>query len=212
MARHPHHGRHPMDVRSAHQILDRIAGDLCVLPVDAQKVDAGLRGTSTATGCGMAANVPTRRLLADTVVAKVVHSRPFEKFRPSQTYPQNWPIRASCFRLEIFSGGRSVPRQSGMSAWSRQHPLKGSNRLKLGVFSANADGGLAITDVPERWRAGGRITLPPPRSPTAPGWSSSCPLPAGRDLAARTRFANGLSKPSPGRPRSARRPSRSDYS
>ncbi|KAA0700790.1 LLM class flavin-dependent oxidoreductase [Neorhizobium sp. P12A] len=35
----------------------------------------------------------------------------------------------------------------------KQHPLKGSNRLKLGVFSANADGGLAITDVPERWIA-----------------------------------------------------------
>ncbi|HEV7254049.1 MAG TPA: LLM class flavin-dependent oxidoreductase [Mesorhizobium sp.] len=33
------------------------------------------------------------------------------------------------------------------------HPLKGPNRLKLGVFSANADGGLAITDVPERWTA-----------------------------------------------------------
>jgi FMNH2-dependent dimethyl sulfone monooxygenase len=36
----------------------------------------------------------------------------------------------------------------------KQHPLKGANRLKLGVFSANADGGLAITDVPERWKAG----------------------------------------------------------
>jgi dimethylsulfone monooxygenase len=36
---------------------------------------------------------------------------------------------------------------------ARQHPLKGPNRFKLGVFSANADGGLAITDVPERWRA-----------------------------------------------------------
>lgn len=33
------------------------------------------------------------------------------------------------------------------------HPLHGPNRFKLGVFSANADGGLAITDVPERWRA-----------------------------------------------------------
>jgi FMNH2-dependent dimethyl sulfone monooxygenase len=33
------------------------------------------------------------------------------------------------------------------------HPLKGPNRFKLGVFSANADGGLAITDVAERWRA-----------------------------------------------------------
>ncbi len=36
----------------------------------------------------------------------------------------------------------------------KPHPLKGPNRLKLGVFSANADGGLAITDVPERWQAG----------------------------------------------------------
>ena len=33
------------------------------------------------------------------------------------------------------------------------HPLKGPNRLKLGVFSTNADGGLAITDVAERWTA-----------------------------------------------------------
>jgi alkanesulfonate monooxygenase SsuD/methylene tetrahydromethanopterin reductase-like flavin-dependent oxidoreductase (luciferase family) len=33
------------------------------------------------------------------------------------------------------------------------HPLRGPNRLKLGVFSANADGGLALTTVPERWRA-----------------------------------------------------------
>lgn len=33
------------------------------------------------------------------------------------------------------------------------HPLKGQNRFKIGVFSANADGGLAITDVRERWRA-----------------------------------------------------------
>lgn len=33
------------------------------------------------------------------------------------------------------------------------HPLNGPNRFKLGVFSANADGGLALTTVPERWRA-----------------------------------------------------------
>jgi FMNH2-dependent dimethyl sulfone monooxygenase len=37
---------------------------------------------------------------------------------------------------------------------ARPHPLNGPNPFKLGVFSANADGGLAITDVPERWRAG----------------------------------------------------------
>lgn len=36
---------------------------------------------------------------------------------------------------------------------ARPHPLAGPNRIKLGVFSANADGGLAITDVPERWTA-----------------------------------------------------------
>jgi alkanesulfonate monooxygenase SsuD/methylene tetrahydromethanopterin reductase-like flavin-dependent oxidoreductase (luciferase family) len=33
------------------------------------------------------------------------------------------------------------------------NPMFGPNRLKLGVFSANADGGLALTRVPERWRA-----------------------------------------------------------
>jgi FMNH2-dependent dimethyl sulfone monooxygenase len=49
-------------------------------------------------------------------------------------------------------------RQNAVSAsdagGTMTHPLKGANRLKLGVFSANADGGLAITDVPERWKAG----------------------------------------------------------
>src|SRR5262245_7445671 len=33
------------------------------------------------------------------------------------------------------------------------HPLLGPNRLKLGVFSMNADGGLTLTRVPERWPA-----------------------------------------------------------
>ncbi len=33
------------------------------------------------------------------------------------------------------------------------HPMRGPNRLKLGVFSANADGGLTLTRVPERWAA-----------------------------------------------------------
>ena len=35
----------------------------------------------------------------------------------------------------------------------KPHPLNGPNRFKLGIFSTNADGGLAITDVPERWTA-----------------------------------------------------------
>ena len=33
------------------------------------------------------------------------------------------------------------------------HPMRGPNRFKLGVFSANADGGLTLTRVPERWGA-----------------------------------------------------------
>ncbi len=33
------------------------------------------------------------------------------------------------------------------------HPMHGPNRFKLGVFSANADGGLTLTKVPERWPA-----------------------------------------------------------
>ena len=34
-----------------------------------------------------------------------------------------------------------------------RHPLHGPNRLKLGIFSANAEGGLALTRAPERWPA-----------------------------------------------------------
>lgn len=41
----------------------------------------------------------------------------------------------------------------------KPHPLRNDNRLKLGVFSTNADGGLAITDVPERWQAGWQDNL-----------------------------------------------------
>jgi alkanesulfonate monooxygenase SsuD/methylene tetrahydromethanopterin reductase-like flavin-dependent oxidoreductase (luciferase family) len=33
------------------------------------------------------------------------------------------------------------------------HPMHGPNRFKLGVFSANADGGLTLTRVKERWPA-----------------------------------------------------------
>ena len=33
------------------------------------------------------------------------------------------------------------------------HPMRGPNRFKLGIFSANADGGLTLTRVPERWPA-----------------------------------------------------------
>ena len=33
------------------------------------------------------------------------------------------------------------------------HPMHGPNRFKLGIFSANADGGLTLTRVLERWPA-----------------------------------------------------------
>ncbi|MGA7974919.1 MAG: LLM class flavin-dependent oxidoreductase [Pseudolabrys sp.] len=33
------------------------------------------------------------------------------------------------------------------------HPMYGPNKFKLGVFSMNSDGGLALTKVPERWPA-----------------------------------------------------------
>jgi FMNH2-dependent dimethyl sulfone monooxygenase len=35
----------------------------------------------------------------------------------------------------------------------RTHPVYGPNPFKLGVFSANCDGGLTISTAPERWRA-----------------------------------------------------------
>jgi FMNH2-dependent dimethyl sulfone monooxygenase len=34
-----------------------------------------------------------------------------------------------------------------------RHPMHRPNRFKLGVFSLNADGGLTLTKVPERWQA-----------------------------------------------------------
>lgn len=36
---------------------------------------------------------------------------------------------------------------------TNRHPIFGPNRFKLGVFAANADGGLTVTKVPERWPA-----------------------------------------------------------
>ncbi len=36
---------------------------------------------------------------------------------------------------------------------TQPHPIHGPNRFKLGLFSTNADGGLTLTRVPERWPA-----------------------------------------------------------
>ena len=35
----------------------------------------------------------------------------------------------------------------------KPHPMRNNNPFKLGIFSANADGGLTLTKVPERWPA-----------------------------------------------------------
>jgi alkanesulfonate monooxygenase SsuD/methylene tetrahydromethanopterin reductase-like flavin-dependent oxidoreductase (luciferase family) len=40
-----------------------------------------------------------------------------------------------------------------MSDARRNHPLFSANRFKLGIFSANCDGGLTMSLAPERWRA-----------------------------------------------------------
>jgi dimethylsulfone monooxygenase len=46
-----------------------------------------------------------------------------------------------------------MPQDSMATPTPRVHPMHGPNRFKLGVFSANADGGLTLTKAPERWAA-----------------------------------------------------------
>lgn len=55
-------------------------------------------------------------------------------------------------------------------------PLGGPHRLKLGVFSTNADGGLAITTVPERWRASWQGNLEVARAGDAAGLDFLLPI------------------------------------
>jgi alkanesulfonate monooxygenase SsuD/methylene tetrahydromethanopterin reductase-like flavin-dependent oxidoreductase (luciferase family) len=43
--------------------------------------------------------------------------------------------------------------EPGMTAAQPTNPMRGPNRFKLGVFSANCDGGLTMSLAPERWRA-----------------------------------------------------------
>lgn len=58
------------------------------------------------------------------------------------------------FRLLISKLGVIVAGCLINGAIMSVNAMFGPNRFKLGIFSANADGGLAITRVPERWRAG----------------------------------------------------------
>ncbi len=57
------------------------------------------------------------------------------------------------FRLLICQLGVIVAGCCGLGASMSVNAMFGPNRFKLGIFSANADGGLAITRVPERWKA-----------------------------------------------------------
>src|ERR1700742_3775019 len=45
-----------------------------------------------------------------------------------------------------------MPRELTMKG-ALPHPLRNGNPFKLGLFSVNADGGLAFTTVENRWRA-----------------------------------------------------------
>ena len=91
----------------------------------------------------------------------------------------------------------------------KAHPLKGPNRLKLGVFSTNADGGLAITDVPERWRASWDDNLTAARIADRAGLEFFLPIARWRGFGGKNRVRECPSRPSPGRPGLPPRPSRS---
>ena len=90
---------------------------------------------------------------------------------------------------------------------TKPHPLKGPNRLKLGVFSTNADGGLAITDVPERWLASWQDNLTAAQIADRAGLEFVLPIARWKGFGGTNRCASGRSRPSPGRRGSRRRPS-----
>lgn len=63
-----------------------------------------------------------------------------------------------------------------MTSGVGSHPMMGPNRFKLGVFSANADGGLAMTTVPERWAARWSDTLTATQIADRAGLEFSLPI------------------------------------
>ena len=65
------------------------------------------------------------------------------------------------------------------------NPMRGPNRFKLGVFSANCDGGLTMSLAPERWRANWDDIVAMCQLADAPAWSSSCRSPNGAAIRAR---------------------------
>jgi alkanesulfonate monooxygenase SsuD/methylene tetrahydromethanopterin reductase-like flavin-dependent oxidoreductase (luciferase family) len=69
----------------------------------------------------------------------------------------------------------------------RPHPLKGPNRFKLGVFSMNADGGLAMTTVSDRWAARWEDNLQAARIADAAGLEFLLPIARWRGFGGATR-------------------------
>lgn len=67
------------------------------------------------------------------------------------------------------------------------HPMRGPNRFKLGVFAANADGGLAITTVPERWRASWADNLAAARLAEDAGFEFFLPIARWKGFGGQTR-------------------------
>ena len=67
------------------------------------------------------------------------------------------------------------------------HPLKGPNRFKLGAFSMNADGGLAITRAPERWGASWADNLAAAQIADAAGFDFLLPIARWRGFGGATR-------------------------
>jgi alkanesulfonate monooxygenase SsuD/methylene tetrahydromethanopterin reductase-like flavin-dependent oxidoreductase (luciferase family) len=56
------------------------------------------------------------------------------------------------------------------------HPMRAPGGFRLGAFAMNADGGLALTTVPERWRAGWPETLAAARAAEAGGLDFLLPI------------------------------------
>ena len=85
-----------MHVGCPHQVLDRIAGDLRMLPVDADEIEPGLRRHFDRDGCGIAANVPISFALAMHFLRKSLMPLPLARDRDA--YPQTRRAKRELFQ------------------------------------------------------------------------------------------------------------------
>ena len=75
------------------------------------------------------------------------------------------------------------------------NPMRGPNRFKLGVFSANCDGGLTMSLAPERWPCDWDDIAAMCLIADALGWSSSFRSPNGAAIRARRTSTASRSRP-----------------